>query len=187
VFALPVDGGAAVMTGVSGASQRTALAPVRARLLRRAERDADAALAAARADAAARIASARAQADAVLQEARVQGAALAAAEASARRSSARRRERALELAVEREVYEAVRDGVERRVRALRDEPGYPDVRGALEVQARALLGPDAEIVEDPGGGVLATAPGRRVDLTLRAIAARAMDALGEEVTRLWTA
>lgn len=174
------------MTGVSGASQRTALAPVRAQLLRRAEHDAEAALDAARADAADRIASARIQANAIIEKAHAEGRALAAAEASARRSSARRRERAAELAAQREVYQAVRDGVEQRVRALLGEPGYPALRAALEVRARELLGAHADLVEDPGGGVLATVPGLRVDFTLRAIAARAVDALGEEVTRLWT-
>lgn len=174
------------MTSVFVVSQRTALAPVRAQLLRRAEHDAESTLAAARADAADRVASARTQAEAILEEARAEGRAQADAEATARRSSARRRERALELAVENEVYEAARDGIEQRVGALVHEPGYPAVRAALEARARELLGPDADLVEDPSGGVLAKVPGLRVDLTLRAIAARTVNALGEEVTRLWT-
>lgn len=174
------------MTSVFDASRRTALAPVRAQLLRRAERDADAMLDAARADAADRVASARIQANAIIEEACAEGTALAAAEARARRSSARRRERAVELATENEVYKAVCDGIEQRVSMMLHGPGYPAVRAALEAHARELLGPNADLVQDPNGGVLATAPGLRVDLTLRAIVARTVDALGQEVTRLWT-
>ncbi|MFI7643956.1 hypothetical protein [Nonomuraea sp. NPDC049400] len=37
----------------------------------------------------------------------------------------------------------------------------------------------------PDGGVLAEGQGRRVDCTLDALAARAVDALGAEVERLW--
>ena len=174
------------MTGISDSERRQALQPVRAQLIRRARADADATLAAAHADAAAQVAAARARAKAILDEARAQGEASAAAESAARHSSARRRARTSELDAERSVYEAVRDGVERGVLALHEAPDYAELHDGLERCAREPLGPDADVTRDPRGGVIATAPGRLVDLSLAAIAARTVDALGEEVARLWT-
>jgi hypothetical protein len=70
--------------------------------------------------------------------------------------------------------------------ALHEAPDYAELHDGLERRARELLGPDADVTPDPRGGVIATAPGRLVDLSLAAIAARTVDALGEEVARLWT-
>lgn len=174
------------MAAVRETERSAALEPVRAQLIRRARADADATLAAARIEAADQVAAARARAAAILDEARAQGAAQAAAETAVQRSSARRRARAVELDAERAVYAAVRDDVERGVLALRDAPDYRLLHAGLERRARELLGPHAHLAADPRGGVVATAPGRRADLSLPAIAARALDAIGEEVTRLWT-
>lgn len=174
------------MTLVHESDRRHALQPVRTQLIRRAQHDAEAVLAAARTEAAAQVASAEARAVAILDQIRAQRAARAAAETAAKRSSARRRARAVELDAERAVYAAARDGVERGVLALRDAPEYRQLRDALERRARELIGPRARLSEDPRGGVVATAPGRRVDLSLPVIAARALDGLGEEVSRLWT-
>lgn len=174
------------MSGRSEAEQRDELAPVRAHLIDRAEREADAEREAARREAAERLEAARSRARRIIAEARAQGRALGEAESSAARVTARRQARALESAAEYEVYTAVRDGVERGIRALRDAPGYPRLRAALERRARALLGPDAHLVEDARGGVIGTAPDRRVDLSLPSIAARVLDGLDEEVARLWT-
>ncbi|NIL53938.1 hypothetical protein HBK87_25785 [Streptomyces sp. 2BBP-J2] len=52
-------------------------------------------------------------------------------------------------------------------------------------RARVLLGPGAEVTGHPEGGVLARAPGRRADLSLPALAERALDRLGGEVRTLW--
>ena len=43
----------------------------------------------------------------------------------------------------------------------------------------------AEVTEHSEGGVVARAPGRRVDLSLPALADRALDRLGGEVRALW--
>ncbi|MFE3644161.1 hypothetical protein ACFXOM_24710, partial [Streptomyces sp. NPDC059169] len=48
-----------------------------------------------------------------------------------------------------------------------------------------LLGPDAVITDCAGGGVLAEAPGRRVDLSLATLADRALERNGAEVELLW--
>jgi vacuolar-type H+-ATPase subunit E/Vma4 len=163
-----------------------ALAPVRDQLLRRAREEAEAALDAARADRTAQIEAARTQARRLLDEARAAGEAQAAAESDRARSAARRRARALELAAASAVYDALREGVERGILALAHSAGYPRIRQALQSRAVELLGPGAESADDPRGGVVATVPGRRVDLSLPAIAARAIDGLDEKAARLWT-
>lgn len=174
------------MTAVRESERRGALEPVRAQLIRRARAEADATLAAARTEVADQVASARARAAAILDEARAQGEAQAAAQTAAQRSSARRKARAMELDAERAVYAAVRAEIERGVLALRDAPDYRLLHAGLERRARDLLGPHARLVADPRGGVVGTAPGLRVDLSLPAVAARALGAIGEEVARLWT-
>ena len=70
-------------------------------------------------------------------------------------------------------------------RILRRTDDYAALRERLERLARALLGPDAEVTGHPEGGVVARAPGRRVDLSLPALADRALDRLGGEVRALW--
>ncbi|HZP51325.1 hypothetical protein [Actinocrinis sp.] len=163
-----------------------ALDPVRDRLLQRARADAEKLVGEARIEAAATIAAAEARSRTILDQARARGAALAAADTAELLTAARREARALDLAAQRAVYDAVRDGIEHGIRALRDSADYPAVRAALEHRARDALGSEAVIVDDEGGGVTATARGRRLDLSLPAIAARAVDGLGEEVARLWT-
>ena len=62
---------------------------------------------------------------------------------------------------------------------------HPQLRDRLAARARAELGPDARITDATDGGLLAEAPGRRLDLSLDALADLAVDALGAEVNRLW--
>ncbi|HEU5426644.1 MAG TPA: hypothetical protein VFU74_07220 [Actinocrinis sp.] len=166
--------------------QDRALDPVRARLIRRAEQDAGALIAAARAEAASTVESARVQARAILDEARAQGEALAAQQSAGLLSRSRRRARALELDAQRAVYDEVCDKISRAVGELKQTPGYPGLRAELERRACALVGPRAHMADHARGGIVAWVPGRRVDLSLTAIAERAVDGLGEEVERLWT-
>ncbi|HEX7659628.1 MAG TPA: hypothetical protein VF444_09120, partial [Pseudonocardiaceae bacterium] len=93
--------------------------------------------------------------------------------------------RARVLAAKAAAYQRLRREATDAVRGFRDEPGYPAVRAGLVAAARAMLGPDAEIIDDPGGGIMASAAGRRLDQTLRTVAARALDQLGPEVETLW--
>ena len=72
------------------------------------------------------------------------------------------------------------------VTALQAAPAYDRLRVRLAAQARQLAGPGAVVTEAPEGGVVAVAAGRRWDLSLPALAERAVDALGPEVERLWT-
>jgi hypothetical protein len=59
---------------------------------------------------------------------------------------------------------------------MRDDPGYPQLRKALEDVARHALGRSARISDADGGGVVGRRAGRRVDLSLTGFADRAVDA-----------
>jgi hypothetical protein len=88
--------------------------------------------------------------------------------------------------VRAEAYAELRRRSVERARDLRNSAEYNDVLDRLGQRARRLLGPDAEIAEDPDGGVVARAAGRRVDLTLDALVARALDRFGAEAQKLWS-
>ncbi|MFE8969844.1 hypothetical protein ACFYMR_24980 [Streptomyces albogriseolus] len=162
-----------------------ALHPVRAELLRAARADADALLARTGQETAALLDRARAEARTVLDEARRQGEADGADGARELLVRARREARSRTLAARRESYDELRREVTARVGALRLTDGYADLLERLGHRARVLLGPGAEVTGHPEGGVLARAPGRRADLSLPALAERALDRLGGEVRTLW--
>ncbi|MFF5187334.1 hypothetical protein ACFY30_26820 [Streptomyces sp. NPDC000345] len=162
-----------------------ALQPVRAELLRAAHADAEALLAGAEREAAATIAQARAQAGAILDDARRQGETDGLDAARDLLVRARRQARSRTLSARREAYEEVRREAAERVRALRRADGYASLRERLEQRARTLLGPDARVTEHADGGVVAQVPGKRVDLSLTALAERALDGMGAEVRGLW--
>ncbi|MDX3633414.1 MULTISPECIES: V-type ATP synthase subunit E family protein [Streptomyces] len=162
-----------------------ALAPVRAELLRAAHADAEAVGARAEREATALIDKARHKAREILDDARRQGEADGAASARDIRVHARREARSRQLSVRRQMHEELRERATERVRAVHRSADYAWIRGLLEQRARRVLGPDAEVTEDPRGGVVARAPGRRVDCTLDALAARALNRMSAEVTSLW--
>jgi vacuolar-type H+-ATPase subunit H len=163
-----------------------ALAPVRTALVAAAQADAAAALAAAEAEATATVAAAEAQAAELVARARAEGAADAEAMLAADRARGGREARRIVLAARRQAYDLLRGRARAGVAALRADPAYPAILERLTARARALLGADAGIAPHPDGGVLASAPGRRCDLSLPALADRAVDSLGPEVERLWT-
>ncbi|MFJ9902215.1 hypothetical protein ACIRVK_04800 [Streptomyces sp. NPDC101152] len=162
-----------------------ALDPVRAELLRAAHADAEAVMDRAEQEAATLLDRARAEASAILEEARQQGEADGAAAARDRLVRARREARSRTLAARREAYETLRHNTAVRVGKVRRTAEYAELRKRLERRARVLLGPTAEVTEHPGGGVVACTPGRRVDLSLTALADRALDRMGGEVRSLW--
>jgi vacuolar-type H+-ATPase subunit E/Vma4 len=162
-----------------------ALEPVRAWLLAAAHAEAERLRAEAAADAERVVAGARAEADAILADARAQGTAEGSALAAAEQARSRRQARRLVLQAEREAYEELRARSRAAVRALRQDPGYPALRERLDRLALAAAGPGASVSEDPDGGVVAEAPGIRVDCTLDGLAERAIAALGGEVAQLW--
>ncbi|MFE1975332.1 hypothetical protein [Streptomyces hygroscopicus] len=165
----------------------TALAPVRAALLRTARDEAQGLLDRADREVAALLGEARATARSLLEEASRQGERDGAAAARSIRAGARRVARARTLAVRREAYEELRRRAFARGRALREDPAaYPAVRDWLRQRALRLLGPDAEVTEAPDGGVVGRSAGRRAECTLDGLTARALDRLGAEVEALWS-
>lgn len=160
----------------------SALQPVRVALIHGAEADAERELVQARQTAGAELAEAWATAAAILERAADAGRVDADAVIAAERTAARRSARAVELAAQREVYEELRRRVAAAVARLAEDPA---LRGRLVAAVRARLGPDATVLEAAGGGVVGVAAGRRVDLSLVAVAERAVDALGGEVCELW--
>lgn len=165
---------------------RAALSPLRRELLRRARAEADRDIAAARADAAATVAAAHAEAADMLAVARMRGEQQAETELAAGQASARHDRRAEILDAQRDAYEQLRAAGRAAICGLRDDSGYALLRENLRRVAVGLLGPDAAIVDDPAGGIVATADGRRVDLSLPAIADRALDATAAQIGGLWT-
>jgi vacuolar-type H+-ATPase subunit E/Vma4 len=157
---------------------------------------ADALLAAARADADRTVATARADAERIRLEAlegertiraaaRGRGAADGTKQAVQSLRLARRQAREAELVAQRQAYDELRRRVLARLSELRGDPSYADLLRRLHRQARATLGPGTEIAEAPAGGVVARAGGRRLDLTLPALAEQALESLGSELGELW--
>jgi vacuolar-type H+-ATPase subunit E/Vma4 len=173
------------MTVRLSAEAAAALDPVRAALLDRARADGDALLAAADAQAAAAVAAARAEAGAAVAEARARGEREAAVVRTAERARARREARAIVLRAQRTAYDELRRRSRAAAERLHTEPGYRALQDRLVAVARADLGTQAVIREDPDGGLVAEAPGRRVDLRLGTLAERAVDGLGPELAALW--
>lgn len=152
----------------------TALGPVRDALLATARRDADATLDNATSAAARILADASAEANEVIALARSRGAAEADAGVDAERARARREAHARVLAARREAYEELGRAAREALAEVRAEPGYRLVLRHMADGARHLLGPEVTLGDGDDGGVVAEAPGRRVDYSLRGYADRAV-------------
>jgi hypothetical protein len=163
-----------------------ALSPVRAALVGEAVQQAEKIRAAASAEAEAVVAAARGQAEEILSQARVRGELDGRSAAASRRAMSRRAARGVVLAAQRDAYSELRRRVHEAVCALREDPVYPRLRDRLEGLARGLAGPSATVACHPAGGVVAEGPGTFVDCSLPRLADRAVDALGAEVTGLWS-
>lgn len=163
-----------------------ALRPVRDALIGRARANAAAEVARAEEEARAILEEAGRRADAVRRQARARGEADAHAEEVARRASARREARSLVLAAQSAVAATLHDRVHAGLQDLRDDPSFPEIGRRLEAQARLLLGPDVRLTPDPSGGFLAECSGRRMELTLDAVADRMLERLGPELQSLWS-
>ena len=118
---------------------------------------------------------AQSHADQIRAASRDRDAAAAAELVAAQRSDAERQARGMVLAAEQVEYEALRDAARLAVAHLRDEPEYPGLRRRMAALVRRLLGDEAEVHDAAGGGVIATAAGRSVDLRLSRLADRAVD------------
>lgn len=161
------------------------LEPVRAALLHAAREEADQRIADARRDAAATLSGARSHAEVLLREARLQGEAEGAYAAAAALAQARREARSDLLKAKAQACDDLRRRVAGQVRGCRREEAYPAVRDRLAQRVRHTLGGGATVTEHPHGGVVGAAPGRTTDLSLDALAARALDRAGAEIESLW--
>ncbi|GAA0815704.1 hypothetical protein [Spirilliplanes yamanashiensis] len=159
------------------AAVRAALGPVRAALVRRARAEAARLRAAAAAEAAERLAAARARAAEITAEAERGGQADAETLGAATVAAAGRDARRLALAAQRRAWDGLRAAVRRQLTV-------PGSREALAARVVAALGPAATLTEIPGG-VAGEVPGRRVELTLDALADEAVGRLGPAVAELW--
>ena len=162
-----------------------ALQPARAELLRRAGADADRTIDDARREAARIIEDATETARQVTEKARAAGEAAGTAVAAAEAASLRLALRRELLAAQDDAYRQWRERGCEAVLRLRDEPGYATWQRALVRTARKALGEGARVSDHPGGGVIAEHGRRRLDLSLSAIAARALEAIAPEVAALW--
>jgi vacuolar-type H+-ATPase subunit E/Vma4 len=159
---------------------------VRDALLAGARQEASALLAEADAESAARVREAEQQGEEIRDRARAEGEADARTVLVAERARARRQARAVVLAAQSEVRDELGRRVHEALARLRDDPAFPEMQGRLEAQARALLGDRARLTPHPSGGCTAEAPGRRVEVTLAAVADRELERLGPELEALWT-
>jgi vacuolar-type H+-ATPase subunit E/Vma4 len=146
------------------------LEPLRSALLATAHRKADAAVAAAVADGEAQVESARRRAEQQVADARARGEAEASAAMASETASTGQRARTIVLESRRSLYEELRRRTRIGVRNLRNEPGYNALRAALEARARTHLGRRVVCEEPAAGGVVVSAPGRRIDASLDALA-----------------
>lgn len=91
------------------------------------------------------------------------------------------------LEARRAVYDDFRGEARAAALGLREDPSYPALLKRLVAEARAALGPDAEVERDPegAGGVRARSGARSVDLTLPALVEGCVARLGDRVTELW--
>lgn len=174
------------MIALDTARVRDALAPLHSELLRRAEADADRTLAEAEAEARDVVERAEREARGILDDARTAGAAEATTARAAERARTRRVHQSAILAAQRNAYEQLGSRATEAVGRLRDEPGYPALRMRLAARATDILGADAVVTEDPAGGIVAEVAGRRLDLTLTAFAARALERVEVGVDGLWS-
>lgn len=174
------------MSTIKSDRVESALRPVRAELLRRAAADADRVLADARSAAERVVANAQINARAVTEKARAAGEAAGVRAAAADAAALRRELRREVLTAQDDAYRQWRRRGSEAVLRLRDDPGYAGWQDALRQIAGAALGEGAQVTEAPEGGVVAERGRRRLDLSLTAIAARALDQIAPTVDGLWS-
>jgi hypothetical protein len=163
-----------------------ALDPVRTALLAAARVDAAGVLRQAESQRRELLERARSTAEDLVADARAAGEATATATVAVRLAQSRREARRSALAAQRELYDELRRRCRSAASALSATAEYQGLRRQLVDNARRQLGPDAVVEESPYGGIVASAGTERVDLSLPALADRALDRSGPEVTGLWT-
>ncbi|TCC21604.1 V-type ATP synthase subunit E family protein [Kribbella sindirgiensis] len=169
------------------ADAAAALAPVRAALLAAASADADEVVRRAEAQRSELLARARRTADELVAAARAEGEADATAILAVRLAQSRREARRSALSAQRALYDELRDRCRAAAAVLAGTAEYQGLRRQLADRAREQLGSDADVVDSPDGGIVASAGTERVDLSLPVLVDRALARSGPEVAALWTA
>jgi len=172
------------MTGLPHGSDQ-ALAPVREALLTTAEARAHLLRQDAEEQAKAMLAAAGAEAARIISAAVSEGEASARSDAALRSARVRRQAKELVLAQQNALRRELQQQVHDAALTLRQDASYPALLAVLTEQCRAVLGAEVTLSEDPAGGVVAQAGSRRLDLSLPALAARTLDAMSPQVSRLW--
>jgi len=173
------------MTGLPKGSDQT-LAPVREALRTTAETRADLLRQDAREQAKAVLAAAGDEAARIISAAVSEGEASARSDAALRSARVRRQAQEIVLAQQNALRRELQQRVREAAVSLRQDASYPTLLAVLTEQCRAVLGAEATVTEDPAGGVVAHSGSRRLDLSLPALAARTLDAMSPQVSRLWT-
>ena len=163
-----------------------ALEPVRAELLRRAAADAQRLIAEANDEAASIVERAYDTARQMAENARAAGESAGEMASAEEGAALRRTLRRQLLAAQNNVYRQWRRRGTEAVLALRDDPDYSRWLEMLRGTAKAALGADAQLADSPAGGIVAHLGNRQLDLSLSAIAARALDRLAPEADGLWS-
>jgi vacuolar-type H+-ATPase subunit E/Vma4 len=161
------------------------LQPLRASLLARAQAQADSIIGAAKREADERRAAARAEAEGLLGRAAADREAAAGAARARRLLSARRQAQTIVLQARRDAYDELRAAAQAATANLRVQPAYARLRERLGEVAREQVGAEADLVDPPGGGVVASAGERLVDYSLPAMTDRCLAELGPELEELW--
>ena len=133
------------------------------------------------------VVEARAQAAALLAERRAAAEALADLEERERLAQARSDARTTVLRAQRAVLNDATAAVRAAAVQLIHDPRYERLNEALAAEARKRLAGSGsvQIVTAPNGGFVARAGSRELDYSLSAQVERHLDALGEELERLW--
>lgn len=159
---------------------------LRAALIERAHRDAEADVTTARTEAAARRNAARVEAEQLLVAARERGRADAAQLVAEQTARVARQARDVLFHAQRELYEQLCDQIRDGARRLREDPCYSRLCLNTERRARSLAGVEVSVREHRDGGLVIEAPGRRIDASLDALAEWAIASLSVEAAQAWT-
>jgi vacuolar-type H+-ATPase subunit E/Vma4 len=174
------------MSALNAEQAMTALRPVRRHLLECARADAEREIAEAQQEAQRVLAAARDQAAELAETAGAAGRDAAEAVSAQRRAALQRELRGAVLAARRDMYQRWCRRSTEAVLRLRDDPAYPHWAAALRAAAQATLGADAQLREDPTGGVVAEAGHRCIDLSLAGVAARLLDDTTAQLDEPWS-
>ena len=173
------------MTGLPHGSEST-LTPLRESMLAVARTSAADILNDARERAQAVLDAAQLEADKIRAAAAADGEAAARSEATMRSARVRRQAHEAVLIQRNALRLQLQEQVREAAIALQTDPRYPMLLARLTERSHAVLGPKATVTESPGGGIIAEAGSRRVDLSLPTLAADMLDRMTPEVDGLWS-